>query len=166
MGKKKVMSGHPGVVVEGPIEEYCVKPVFDADGVQASSGIGVDGRELPDPVPLAPPLGYDPPPDLMNMIRTMVRHERFNAAMDAAGADTWAEANDFDVPDDPLDPFDVYEKAFQSVEEKPPAKPAAPAAASTAAASPAPENISGTPSGKPDSDTAKPGPGPGSPPGG
>ena len=72
--------GHAGVPVGGFVEEFCTKLVFDGDGVQVSSGIGVDGKEVVDPVPMSPPVGYTPPPDLMTMIKRMVQSEQLQAA--------------------------------------------------------------------------------------
>lgn len=108
---------HVGVPVGEPVEEYLVKPVFDADGVQVSSGIGKDGKEYPDPVPMEPPIGYNAPPDLMTMIKTMVHAEHFRRAVDEAGGETFEEADDFEIDDDPLDPNTIYEKYFEAKAE-------------------------------------------------
>lgn len=107
------MKSHVGIPVEAPVEEYCVKPAWDEDGVQASSGIGVDGKEYPDPVPMAPPVGYNAPPDLMQLIRSMVRSEHLQRLADEQGFDTYEESDDFEVEDDPLDPLTPYEKVFE-----------------------------------------------------
>lgn len=92
--------------------EYLIPPVFDADGVQASAGIGKDGKEYGDPVPMAPPVGFAPPPDLMQMIKRMVRNEQLMAIADKEGFDTFEEAEDFEIEDDPLDPLTPYEEIF------------------------------------------------------
>lgn len=98
-------------IPQGPsVEEYCVKPVFDQDGVQVSSAIGVDGKEYPDPVPMSPPTGYVPPSDIMVMLEQLFNRGR--AVLEAAEIETEEEANDFDLPDDPLDPLTPYEKVF------------------------------------------------------
>lgn len=94
---------------------------FDADGVveQVSSRLSPDGRfELPDPVPMEPPLGYSAPPSLTDLIRTMVRNEVFMKAMAAEDFETFEESDDFDIEDDPLDPLTPYEKVFD-----PPSQP-------------------------------------------
>lgn len=96
---------------------WCVEPRFDVDGVQASSGIGEDGKEYPDPVPMGPPVGYSPEPDLMTMIRSMVRNEQFRAMAEAEGFETFEEADDFEIEDDPLDPLTEYEKMFYPADE-------------------------------------------------
>jgi len=118
------------VVVEGPHDDgqFLVAPRFDTDGVQAASGIGVDGKEYPDPVPMAIPVGYERPPDIMDMIRSLVRSEALRTAADKEEVDTFEEAEDFDIPDDPIDRLTEFEKVFE-----PPASPPAAAAASAAA---------------------------------
>lgn len=98
--------------------EYWLPPVFDADGVQASSGIGSDGKEYPDPVPMAPPVGYSAPPDLMTMIRSMIKSEEIRRKLDEDGFETFEEADDFDIEDDPLDPMTAYEKIFYPEDER------------------------------------------------
>lgn len=103
--------------------EYWLAPMYDADGVQSSSGIGTDGKEYPDPVPMAPPIGYNTPPDLMQMIRSMVRSEEIRRAQDAAGVETFEEADDFDIDDDPLDELTPYEKLFYPADERSVAAP-------------------------------------------
>lgn len=93
----------------------------DEDGVvyQVSSTLSDDGRfELPDSVPMEPPLGYRAPPDLTTMIKTMVRNELFMQEVARAGYETFEESDDFDIEDDPVDPLTPYEKVFE-----PPAKP-------------------------------------------
>lgn len=57
------------------------------------------GQLVPDPVPMAPPIGYRPQPDMMDMIRQQVRLASMEA--ERAGLETEDEADDFDVGDDP-----------------------------------------------------------------
>lgn len=57
------------------------------------------GELIPDPTPMAPPIGYRPQPDMMQMIRDQVRLASIEAARD--GLETEDEADDFDVGDDP-----------------------------------------------------------------
>lgn len=135
---------HLGVPIGEFVEEFCVKPTFDADGVQVSSGIDKQGREHPDPVPMAPPVGYDTPPDLMDTIRSMVKSEQYQRGLDAEGFDTFEEAGDFDIQDDPADPLTFHEALFLPPDEAapaaaggsppPPSPPAASAPAAPAAA--------------------------------
>lgn len=98
------------------------EPLYDADGVQVHSGQDQLGRELPDPVPMAPPVGYRAPPTLADMIRRMVRSEAMLMASEAEEFDTFEEAEDFDIEDDPVDPRTPYEAVFD------PPQPAADAA--------------------------------------
>lgn len=86
--------------------------LYDEDGVQVVSGQDDRGRELPDPVPTAPPVGYKPPPPLADMIRRMVHSELLARVADAGDFDTPEEADDFDIPDDPIDPKTPYEAVF------------------------------------------------------
>lgn len=109
------------------VEEFCTKPSFDQDGVQATAGIGRDGKEYGDPTPLAPPVGFDSPPDLMTLIRTMVRSEEFNRRAAEEDFDTFEEAGDFDVDDDPFPPLTPHERLLMPVEDPPPAPSPPPA---------------------------------------
>lgn len=66
------------------------------------------GREIPDPTPVAPPIGFNRQPTMVEHIRAMVRSEELRRAAEAAGAETFDEADDFDVPDE-LNPVSAYE---------------------------------------------------------
>lgn len=100
-----------GAVATGEFVEECVvKPSFDADGVQATSGIGVSGKEYPDPVPMAAPLGYEPPLGLMDLLQMFVRRSREEDNENGI-EETEEEANDFEVGD-PEDHLTEYEKVF------------------------------------------------------
>lgn len=100
--------------------------VVDPDGIQVRSFLSGDGRyEYPDPVPMAPPIGYKPEPDLGELIRSLV-HRELSKVAGASELDTFEEAEDFDIEDDPLDPLTPYEKVF----EPPPPQTALPAAPS------------------------------------
>lgn len=125
--KKKVDSDLE-VGSEGFVEEFLVKPTFDDDGVQASAAIGVDGKEYGDPVPMAPPVGFDAPPDLREMMREMIHNEAYQRRLDEAGFDTEEEAADFDIDDDPLPPLTFHEAVMM-----PPAGPPASSPPSSAA---------------------------------
>lgn len=69
------------------------------------------GREILDPTPMAPPVGYKRSIPLRDQIRDMVRSERLAAEAAAAGAESFDEANDFDVDDD-FDPRSPWEEFF------------------------------------------------------
>lgn len=70
-----------------------------------------DGKEIPDPKPLAPPVGYVKRDSLAEQIRQMVLGEKLAQEAAAAGAETFDEADDFDVGDD-YDPRSPYEANF------------------------------------------------------
>lgn len=72
-----------------------------------------DGSEILDSRPMEPPVGYKAQPSLSEQIRAMVRSEQLAAAAEAGGAETFDEADDFDVPDDPIDPSTPYEEVFE-----------------------------------------------------
>lgn len=92
-------------------------PVRGVD-VPAKLAIGIakirldkNGYELHDPVPIEPPLGYKRTPSLSEQMRDMVRGEALRRAALEAGAETFEEADDFDVGDD-YDPRSPYEEIF------------------------------------------------------
>lgn len=64
-------------------------PVFDEHG-----------RELPDPVPVAPPVGWYKQPDMFEHMRNMIRSENLRMAAEAAGLESEEDANDFEVEDE------------------------------------------------------------------
>lgn len=69
------------------------------------------GAEIPDPVPMAPPIGYKKQPTMVDHIRTMIRSEKLRQEVEAAGFETMEEADDFDIGDD-VDPASPYEHNF------------------------------------------------------
>lgn len=66
------------------------------------------GEELPDATPIAPPIGYVKQPSMVERIREMVRSEQLRLEAEAAGDESFEEADDFNVEDDP-EPFSAYE---------------------------------------------------------
>jgi len=100
-------------------EMFVTLPTFDDDGQQVSSGILQNGKEMPDPVPTAPPVGYQAPPDLMQMIRTMIHGEKLREELLKQELETFEEADDFEIEDDPIDRLTDYERVF----EPPPSPP-------------------------------------------
>lgn len=56
------------------------------------------GQLVPDPVPMAPPVGFRPQPSLPELIRQQVRLASLEAARN--GDESFEEADDFDVGDD------------------------------------------------------------------
>ena len=104
--------------------DYMTAATFHEEtGEQVNSSVGQDGKEYPDPVPMAPPIDYIPPPDLMTMIRTMIHHERFQQLAKEEGWETPDEADDFEIDDDPLDPLTPYERHFLPPDEAEPSPP-------------------------------------------
>lgn len=69
------------------------------------------GREIPSPLPMAPPVGFVRQPSLSEQIRAMVRSEKLRQEAEAAGAETFEEADDFDIGDD-FEPSSPYEANF------------------------------------------------------
>jgi len=70
------------------------------------------GREILDGRPMEPPVGYNPQPSLMDKIRKMVHDAQIQRDLDKAGAETFDEANDFDVGDD-YDPSSPWEQYYE-----------------------------------------------------
>lgn len=100
-----------------------------------SRGLAADGRQLPDPVPLAPPIGYKKQPSMVEIVREMVRSERLKMEAEAAGHETFEESEDFEVDDDGPDLKSGWENDFdppiaeiarevEASKPKPPPKPA------------------------------------------
>lgn len=104
-----------------------VPAYYDADGVQATSSIGADGLEYPDPVPMSP----DVPTRLQTadkgmraMIERIATDEAIRRLLEESGVETEEEADDFEIEDDQLDPLTEYERHFMPppVEKKAPPK--------------------------------------------
>lgn len=77
------------------------------------------GRELPDPTPVAMPVGFQIEPSISELIKRYVRDEVSRAAAQD-GEETFEEADDFDVGDD-FDPNSPWELSADQ-EAKDPAK--------------------------------------------
>lgn len=93
----------------------------------------VDGQELPDPKPIAPPVGYKKQPSMAELVRDMVRSERLRQEAESMGHESYEDADDFDVGDD-YDPRSPYEWQFDPFVrgEDPPSQPGNPADESAA----------------------------------
>lgn len=71
------------------------------------------GHEIPDPVPMQPPLGYVKQDSLAMQMRAMILSDRLAREAAAAGAETFEEADDFDVGDDfDMEKHSPYEANF------------------------------------------------------
>lgn len=84
------------------------KPLLKAMGADE-----VDDRkefELPDPTPMAPPLGYKRSPSLAENMRAMIRGEMSRLAAER-GFESFEEADDFQIGDDyePSSPHELDE---------------------------------------------------------
>lgn len=64
-----------------------------------------------DPTPMAIPAGFKRPPTLAEQVQRLVRGALSQAAAEK-GLETFEEANDFDIPDDPVDPSTPFEEFF------------------------------------------------------
>lgn len=100
------------------------------------------GHEVVDSTPMAPPIGYKKQPTMVDHIRNMVRSEQLRREAEEAGAETFAESDDFNIPDDPIDPSTPYEEVFEPPVPSPvveePAEPAAVPSSTTPTPTPAP----------------------------
>ena len=75
--------------------------------------IDKNGHEVLDPRPLSPPVGYVPSESLTVRLRELIAGERLRRAADLQEMDTFEEADDFDVDDDPVPMRDTpYENDF------------------------------------------------------
>lgn len=75
-----------------------------------------EGRELPDPVPLAPPVGWHANPSMFETMRQMIRSEAVRAYAEAQGDESFEEAQDFDVEDEEF-PQSPHEGDFDPLED-------------------------------------------------
>lgn len=72
-----------------------------------------DGRyERPDPRPMAIPIGMERPESLQEKMRRLIRDEAVNMQLAQGGVETFEEADNFNIPDDPIDPSTPYEEDF------------------------------------------------------
>lgn len=71
-----------------------------------------DGSEIPDPRPLDIPIGFEKPESIQEMIMRFVRDRDVRAELDAAGAETFEEADDFNVPEEDFNLQTPYEENF------------------------------------------------------
>lgn len=86
---------------------------IDVAGWSDDPGTGVavilpDGREVLNPVPMAPPIGYVAQPTLMEMMEQMLR-VKLQQLRDDDEVDTADDAEDFDIPDELGEPPTMYE---------------------------------------------------------
>lgn len=83
-----------------------------------AKGLNPDGTPILDPTPIAPPIGYKKQPSMVEIVRDMVRGEKLRQAAEEMGAETFEEADDFDIPDDPVQLRSEWENDYEpSVQE-------------------------------------------------
>lgn len=70
-----------------------------------------DGSELPDPRPVALPVGFERPETIQQMIRRLITDPRMREELSGGGAETFDEADDFEIPEDDT-PRSPYEEQF------------------------------------------------------
>lgn len=104
--------------MEKLIEQYTLEA---AAASEEFGFLNVRGHEVPDPTVMEPPLGHIQQPDLMEMMRRMVRNTISDVAAQAE-FETFEEADDFEIDDDPVDYASPYEMYFDPA----PGSPAGP----------------------------------------
>lgn len=70
------------------------------------------GHECPNPVPVAPPVGFVKQPSMVEHMRSMVRDELLRRELVSQGVESFEESDDFEIEDDPIDPSTPYEEVF------------------------------------------------------
>jgi len=123
--------GTQELAVYDPIAEVATHLAPLRERSVQSQYLDAEGRELPNPTPVAPPVGYKRQPTIAEQMRQMIRQASYEASQ--MGAETEAEANDFDVGED-MEPDSPYENDFEpdpalehmiALRSRPPAAPAA-----------------------------------------
>lgn len=76
----------------------------------ARKSLNLFGAELPDPVPMAPPVGFLAQPSMMDHVMDLIKSNDLRKAAEAAGIETLEESDDFDIRDpDDYEPMSAYE---------------------------------------------------------
>ncbi len=107
-------------------------------------------KEIPNPIPVALPIGYEAPPTMEDMIRMYVRHEVSQAASDQ-GLGTFEEEDDFSEDEQNPLPFPDYDVNEYDMENDPDMPETAPVEDPPTA----PADPSESPLGKVEESTAK-----------
>lgn len=89
------------------LEEYFAK--------LKEKGLNQDGTPVLDPTPMAPPIGYKKTPSMVEIVRDMVRGERLRQEALESGHETFEEAEDFEIGDDP----DLLRSPYENDHEPP-----------------------------------------------
>lgn len=77
-------------------------------------GMNALGQLLPSNKPVAVAVKYKPEKSMFEIVREAVRSQKLADEMNAKDMDTFEEANDFDVEDDPF-PTSRYERPFEEM---------------------------------------------------
>lgn len=101
------------------IEHYMLVAINNS---QEFGFLNVRGQEVPDPTIVEPPLGYEAQPDIFEMQRRMIRHELSRIAAEQE-LETFEEADDFEIEDDPVDFISPWEEFFDPAPGEPPGPP-------------------------------------------
>lgn len=85
-------------------------PVYYTDPETGEETLLVNeyGQEVPDPVPMEPPIGYKDTPDMWETVQRMVRSELLARELSKDEYGDFEEEDDFEVGDD-YDPTTPYE---------------------------------------------------------
>lgn len=118
---------HPRLEGESAPQSMTIEEIIEsaaADWDPEDPGVGKavllpDGREIFNPVPFAPPVGYQAEPTMMELMQRMLRRELMQAKDDEA-VDSLEEMNDF--PEDEERPFHSFYE-LQLMEEFPESPP-------------------------------------------
>lgn len=105
------MASRMDALEKGKVDARGERVNVDEDGVQIRALLDEKGSEVGDPVPMAPPLHLQRRLTMAEQIQQMIRREVSLRAQDM-GLETFEEAEDFDVDDDPADPHTPYEAVF------------------------------------------------------
>lgn len=81
------------------------------DKVKKFFGLDEHGNEVPDPIPVAVPIGNRAPESIDARIARILNHS-LKADLEKRGLETFEEADDFDIEDDPIDPTTPWEKNY------------------------------------------------------
>lgn len=71
-----------------------------AEHLRGLSGYNEKGEEIPDPRPVALPVGFERPRSLQETMRYLLRQEEFRRAAAKHELESFEEADDFDIEDD------------------------------------------------------------------
>lgn len=72
-----------------------------------------DGCEVPDPRPIAIPVGFKSPESIAQTVARLVKNIDIQRELRRQGRETFEEANDFDIPGEELDPKSKWEEDYE-----------------------------------------------------